>query len=161
MATVIIAAIRTRTDLKESVLHTAQELAHRASIYGVARASYRYMARKCHCCRQTVMNHINTLEAKGILRKRKSRVRGSAFCEINVYTFTIPWRMPPAQTCNSQISGRNLPPRDISHEKFGSLREEIAVLQKGLRFCTPGSDADETTRAKIARLTDLLREPSP
>ena len=40
MAAPIIAALRQRDDLKESVLHTAQELVHRASIYGVARVSY-------------------------------------------------------------------------------------------------------------------------
>ena len=38
MATPIIAALRQRQDLRESLLHTAQELAHLASIYGVARA---------------------------------------------------------------------------------------------------------------------------
>jgi len=160
MATPIIAALRNRTDLKESLLHTSTELAHRASIYGVARASYSYLAPKCHCCRQTVINHVKQLEAKGIVRKRVMQVKGSPFCEINVYTFTIPWRTTPAQTFNSQNSGRNLPAREITHEKYGSLREEIAGLKKGLRFCTPGSDADATTRAKIARLKDLLGEAS-
>jgi hypothetical protein len=51
MAAPIIAALRHRNDLKESVLHTAQELAHRASIYGVARVSLSYLALKCHCCK--------------------------------------------------------------------------------------------------------------
>ena len=44
MALPIITALRTRTDLKESVLHTAQELAHRASLYGVVRVSYSSLA---------------------------------------------------------------------------------------------------------------------
>jgi hypothetical protein len=37
MALPIITAIRACRDLKESVLHTALEIAHRTSIYGVAR----------------------------------------------------------------------------------------------------------------------------
>ena len=44
MAKPIIAALRQRRDLKESVLHTATELAHRASIYGVVRVSYSYLS---------------------------------------------------------------------------------------------------------------------
>jgi hypothetical protein len=44
----IIAALRQHRQLKESVLHTAQELAHRASSYDVVRVSYRYLALQCH-----------------------------------------------------------------------------------------------------------------
>ena len=69
MSSPIIAAVRSQRQLKESVLHTAQELAHRASIYGVARVSLSYLARKCHCCKQTIINHIKTLIALKILRK--------------------------------------------------------------------------------------------
>ena len=69
MAAPLIAAVRARRDLKESVLHTAQELAHRASIYGVARVSLSYLALKCHCCKQTIINHLKTLIALKILRK--------------------------------------------------------------------------------------------
>jgi hypothetical protein len=161
MAKPIITALRARTDLKESVLHTATEYANRASIYGVVRASYTYMASKCHCCRQTIINHVKIYEEKGILRKRVVQVKGSPFCEVNVYTFILPWRTTPAQTCNSQNSGRNLPHQEILHEKYGSLREEIAGLKKGLQFCTPGSTAHDATCTKIAALTILLGEASP
>ena len=61
MATPLIAAIRQRRDLKESLTHTAQELAHLASIYGVVRVSYSYLAEKCHCSRRTVIRHIQRL----------------------------------------------------------------------------------------------------
>jgi hypothetical protein len=152
----IIAALRARTDLKESVLHTGTEIAHRASIYGVARVSYSYLAPKCHCCRQTAINHVKKLEEQQILRRHKSRVRGSAFCEVNVYTFILPWRQTPAQTCNSQNSGPKFPPQEISHEKYGSLRGKIANLQRGLRLLTPGSEPHEAVCAKIAALTALL-----
>jgi hypothetical protein len=158
MAKPIITALRARSDLKESVLHTSTELAHRSSIYGVVRASYTYMAEKCHCCRQTIINHVKICEEKGILRKRVVQVKGSPFCEVNVYTFILPWRKTPAQTCNSQNSGPKFPPEETCHDKFGSLRGEIAGLQKGRRFLTPGSEVDEAVCAKIAILKALLGE---
>ena len=48
------------------------------------------MAVKCHCSKQTIINHIKLLIALEIMRKRKTRVRGSAFHEINVYVFILP-----------------------------------------------------------------------
>ena len=90
MALPLITAIRACRDLKESVLHTALELAHRASIYGVARVSYTFLAEKCHCSRQTIINHVKILIAHGILRKTVRWITNN-FCEINQYTFTIPW----------------------------------------------------------------------
>ena len=69
MASPIITAIRQRRDLKESVLHTAQELAHRASIYGVVRASNAYMGGKCHCHGRTFQRHVVRLVEARILKK--------------------------------------------------------------------------------------------
>ena len=69
MALPLITALRTRYDLKESLLHTAQELAHRASIYGVVRVSYSYLALKCHCSRRTVIRHIQRLIDAKVLKK--------------------------------------------------------------------------------------------
>jgi hypothetical protein len=83
MATPIIAALRTRADLKESLLHTAQELAHLASIYA-------FLAQKCHCSRRTVIRHIQRLLDLGIIRKTVLWIRGN-FCEINRYAFRIAW----------------------------------------------------------------------
>ena len=157
MGNPLIAAIRQRYDLKESVLHTAQEIAARTSIWGVTKScALSYMAVKCHCSKQTIINHIKLLIALEIMRKRKTRVRGSAFHEINVYVFILPWKKAPAQTCNSQNPLPKLPPQEIPHDKFGSLQEEIAQLRKGLQFCEPGSEPYEAVCDKIAYLTMLL-----
>ena len=68
-----------RHDLKESVFHTLIELAHRASIYGVVRVSLRYLAQKCHCCKQTIINHLAKLiELKIISKEPSSGLRGIA-----------------------------------------------------------------------------------
>src|SRR5262245_43630848 len=90
MASPIIAAVR-NLELEESVLHTCIELAHRASIYGVAPASLRYLAKKCHCCKQTIINHLNKLLDLGIIRKQRQRRLGSVYFETNRYTFRIAW----------------------------------------------------------------------
>ena len=90
MATPIIAALRQRQDLKESLLHTAQELAHLASIYGVVKVSYAYLALTCRCSRRTVLRHIQRLVDAKIIRKAVVWIRGN-FCEINTYTFRIAW----------------------------------------------------------------------
>ena len=88
MASPIIAAIRQRRDLKESLTHTAQELAHLASIYGVVRVSYRYLALKCRCSRRTVIRHIQRLIDLRLLRKTVLWIRGN-FCEVNTYTLSL------------------------------------------------------------------------
>ena len=89
MASPIIAAIRQRRDLKESLAHTAQELAQRASIYGVAKVSYNYLAVKCHCSRRTVMRHIGRLIAAKIIKKTVLWLKGN-YCEVNTYTHGSP-----------------------------------------------------------------------
>ena len=157
MAKPIIAAIRTRHDLKESVLHTAQELAHRASFCGVVRnVSYTFLAMKCHCCKQTVINHIKLLEERGILRKKTIWVKNN-FCEKNVYTFIIPWKKPTtAQTCNGQKSLLKFPTPEKEREKGGSLQENIAKQEKALQFCTPGSIVHQAACDEIARLKAYL-----
>src|SRR5215510_13522285 len=88
MAVPIITALRQRDDLKESVLHTAQELAHRASIYGVVRVSYRYLALKCHCSRRTIIRHMQRLIDLKLLKKSVIWIKGN-FCEVNTYTFML------------------------------------------------------------------------
>jgi len=156
MAAPIIAVLRTRTDLKESLLHTAQELAHRASIYGVARVSLRYLAQKCHCCKQTIINHLHTLIALKIIRKNVVWIKGN-LCETNTYRFLIPWDTRPAQMGHSQNSGPKFP-RPEEGEKSEGLQEKIRHLEKGLRFCTSGSLAYEGTREAIERSRALLGE---
>ena len=152
MATPIIAALRQRQDLKESLVHTAQELAHRASIYGVVRVSYSYLAQKCHCSRRTVIRHIQRLLDAGILRKTVLWIRGN-YCEINTYTFRIAWnRARPSG--GSDTTASTLPPPE--REKNSSLREELEKQKKGLRFWTPGTEQWQKTCEEIARLAGLL-----
>ena len=154
MALPIITALRTRTDLKESVLHTAQELAHRASLYGVARVSLRYLALKCHCCKQTIINHLKKLIELKILRKHTIWIKGN-LCEINTYHFLIAWDKNPAQTCHSQKSGPKFPPPEEGEKRAG-VGEKIRNLEKGLLWYTAGSIGYEATAEKIAKLKALL-----
>src|SRR5262245_31826186 len=115
MATPIIAAVR-RLDLKESVLHTVIELAHRSSVYGVARVSLRYLAKKCHCCKQTIINHIKKLIELKIFRKNVIWIKGN-LCETNTYRFLISWDTRPAQTCHSQNVGLKFPPQEEGEKR--------------------------------------------
>ena len=159
MSSPIITAIRQlrQPHLKESLLHTAQELAHCASIYGVvSQRSLSWLAMKCHCCVQTIINHLDQLIHLKIIRKQRFRRYGSAFFEKNVYTFRIAWQRTPAQKGNSQNSGGKLPyPQD--REKAGSLIEDIQNLEQGLRlYHTEGTIGYEATVEKIARLRALL-----
>src|SRR5262245_23329114 len=154
MALPIITAIRQRHDLKESILHTVIELAHRASIYGVVRVSLRYLAAKCHCCKQTIINHLKQLIALKILSKTVLWIKGN-LCETNTYRFLIPWQKRPAQTCHSQNSGPKFPPPEEG-EKKGGVGEKIQNLEKGLIWYTEGSIGYESTMREIARLKSLL-----
>ena len=162
MSTPIIAAIRHLAQqkesrlatAKESLVHTAQELAHLASIYGVARVSYSFLARKCRCSRRTVMRHIQALIDREIIKKSVLWTKVN-FCDVNTYTFRLTWETRPAALPSDKRCPKLPPPRQTS-EKCGSIGEEIHTLEKGLGFCTPGSDAHTTTQAKLAHLRTLL-----
>jgi hypothetical protein len=159
MSSPIIAAIRQQRQLKESLLHTAQELAHRASVYGVARVSLSYLALKCHCCKQTIINHIKKLIELTILRKSVIWIKGN-LCEVNTYRFLISWDKRPAQMGHSQNSGPKSPHPEEGEKREG-LGEKIQQLEKGLLWCTVGSVAYDTTAAEIAKLKALTGgEPS-
>ena len=139
MALPIITALRALRDprLKESLLHTAQELAHRASLYGVVRVSYSYLARKCHCSRRTVIRHIQHLIDAGILRKSVLWIKGN-FCEVNTYAFLLSWDKRPAPRGSDTMTPK-FPPRTEEKEKWGSLEEKKQMAARGLSFLTPGS----------------------
>jgi len=155
MALPIITALRQRSDLKESVLHTVQELAHRASLYGVVRVSYSYLAFKCHCSRRTVIRHIQRLIELKIIKKSVLWIKGN-FCEINTYTFLLQWdKWMPAQ--GSDKTTRKFP-RQEEGKKRGGLEEKIRLLDKGLRLLTPGSDAYQSSLAERERYRALLTE---
>jgi helix-turn-helix protein len=153
MAAPIIAALRHRDDLKESVLHTAQELAHRASIYGVVRVSYTYLAQKCHCSRRTVMRHIQRLIDARILRKTVLWIRGN-YCEVNTYAFVIAWDKRPHKG-GSDTTSSMLPPQE--REKNCGVREELDNQKKGIRFLTPGTALWQKVAEEITRLEQLVR----
>jgi HTH domain len=164
MATPIIAVLRTRRDLKESVLHTAQELAHRASIYGVVRVSYTYLAEKCHCSRRTVIRHIQRLLDLGIVRKTVLWIRGN-YCEINTYTFRIAWETSRSAGGSDKTASKFPHPEREKEsscreerEKSQSLHQQLANQQKALRegWVPPGSERWEAVREEIARLERLL-----
>jgi DNA-binding Lrp family transcriptional regulator len=154
MSAPIIEALRKLSQLKESLLHTAQELAHRASIYGVARVSYRYLARKCHCSVRTVIRHIQRLIELRIIRKTVLWIKGN-FCEVNTYAFTIPWRKLPAQAGSSDRVTPKFP-QPQEGEKTLSLGEEIRNLERGLHFLTPGECVYEATQERLGYLRGLL-----
>lgn len=152
MATPLIAALRQRTDLKESLTHTAQELAHLASIYGVVRVSYRYLAVKCRCSRRTVIRHIQRLIDLRILRKTVLWISGN-FCEVNTYTFRISWDKARPKG-GSDKTAPSLPHQE--REKNCSVREALGNQRKALQFLTPGSDVWRKTQEEMARLAGLL-----
>ena len=154
MSSPIIRALRElrQPELRESLLHTAQELAHRASIYGVVRVSYSYLATKCHCSRRTVIRHIQRLVDAHIIKKSVIWLKGN-YCEINTYTFQLAWDTRPAGG-SDKTSAKF--PRPEEGEKHGSLREKIANLERGLRlFQTEGTVGYVTTVAEIMRLKAL------
>ena len=157
MASPLIAAVRALRDphVKESVLHTAQELAHRASIYGVARVSLSYLALKCHCCKQTIINHLKKLIALKIISKTVIWIKGNC-CEVNTYRFRIPWRQASPAQGGSQNIGPKFPPQEEGEKREG-LGEQIRNLEKGLIWYTAGSIGYQSTLEQIARLKRLPR----
>ena len=156
MALPILTALRALRDphLKESLLHTAQELAHRASIYGVARVSLSYLALKCHCCKQTIINHLKKLIELKIISKTVIWIKGN-YCEVNTYRFLLSWDKAPAQQGGSQNSGPKFPPHEEGEKRQG-VGERIQNLEKGLIWYTEGSIGYESTMREIARLGSLL-----
>jgi Helix-turn-helix domain len=156
MASPIIAAVRRRTDLKESVQHTLQELAHIASVYGIARVSYDYLARKAHCSRRTAIRHIQKLIDAKIIRKTVLWIRGD-FCEINTYKFIIAWDKRSVRGGSDKLAP-TLPLRERGKEI--SVRVELDNQRKALRlgYVTPGSVAWESAQEKITYLEGLLAQ---
>jgi hypothetical protein len=167
MALPIITALRQRRDLKESVLHTAQELAHRASIYGVVRVSNDYMGEKCHCHKRTFQRHVVKLEQAHILKKTVvkkvvkirvgDRIEERLRNEINTYTFVIAWQKLPSNKALMDKIAINLPPQE--REKNLGVREELENQKKGIRFLTPGTDLWQKVQEEIGRLEAFLRAP--
>jgi DNA-binding Lrp family transcriptional regulator len=164
MAKPIIAALRQRTDLKESLLHTAQELAHRASIYGVVDVSYSYLAEKCHCSRRTVLRHIQRLLDLGIIKRTRLWIRAN-YCAINKYSFLIAWETSRSAGGSDKTASKFPHPEREKNSSWGeereksqSLHQQLANQQKAVRegWVPPGSERWEAVREEIARLEQLL-----
>ena len=163
MASPIITAVR-RLTLKESLTHTVIELAHKASIYGVVRASNAHMGDKCHCSARTFQRHVLKLEEAHVLRKTVikklvkvqvgDRTETRLWNEVNTYTFTIPWKRPASSQAPIDTMSTTLPHQE--REKELSLREEWKNAENRLRDCTPGSIFWHWSQDNIVRLEKLL-----
>lgn len=152
MSVAMIAAIRQHPQLKGSLKLTAQEIAHRASSSGFVRVSYGYLASKTGLTIQTMITHVKRLEALGILRKQKVWIAARR-CAVNVYILLIRAR----HACSTQKSREKFPEPGREEEKGVSLRDAIALLQKGMRFLTRGTVPYEASQEELHRLEDLLR----
>jgi hypothetical protein len=176
MANPLIAALRQHRELKQSVLSTAQNLAARASIYGVTPpTAYRFLAWQGHCSPRTAIRHIHILEEAKILEPiRQKRIvqrkdlpltdRGYTDDprhahervirnETNQYRFVIKWEKSPHRSRSSSrpydTESQNLPPPE--GEKKATLREE-------------GENAREkhgSVRRDIEKQYKFLREHDP
>jgi hypothetical protein len=138
MAQPLIASIRTRTDLKRTVKHTAVEMAHMCSIYGVLRKSLSYIATKCECSKKTVIAHLKILIALKIIVRIRRRIPGTYRHEMNEYRFLIPWHgKPPAlhKRADSEENSLNLPtpPKEIPEVQLleGMKEGKFADLIRG------------------------------
>lgn len=137
MSLAIIAAIRHQTQLKGALKFTAIELAHRASSAGHVRVAYSYLAQKTGLSIRTIMRHISRLIDLGIVEKHTQRLARTR-CAINRYVFTIRASVPlHARACDK--SSQKLSETGKREAKWGTLREAIDTLERGMRLLTPGS----------------------
>jgi len=180
MASPIIEAARSLTVLKEGPFHTLIELCHRASMYGIARVSYRHLIPKCHCAKRTIQRHIDLFVELGLVKKivtktRKKvlvngRVEWRLWNEINEYRILFLYKKPdrtqaPIDKVTPKFPyqerrGENASASD-GREKNQSLREQISKLEFGLRaLYTPGTIGYVSTEAELERLRGLVRVPT-
>jgi hypothetical protein len=152
-----------RTDIRLSTRLCLEELAKMAQPDGTVRVAYRYLAYRMNVCKRTAFRAIAKVgEAGGLLTKTVRRRMGTAFHEINVYKFTCKFRRPRAHPFNSdtfaKMSSTPINPEEERKEDLRSLREEIRLQEKMLRFLDPkpGTDLYEQLVATIARLKARL-----
>ena len=152
MSAAILSAIRSHAQLKGSLKFTALEIAHRASSSGFVRVSYGYLASKTGLSIQTMIAHVKRLEALGILRKQKMWLSARR-CAVNLYTLLIRAR----HTCSTQKTYEKLPEAREGQEKFGTLREDIDRLRRGMRLWTVGSEQYLACLEKVQTLEAIAR----
>jgi hypothetical protein len=178
MANPLIAALRQHRELKQSVRDTAQNLAARASIYGVTPpTSYSYLAWQGPCSPRTAIRHIHILEEANILEPiRQKRIirrkdlpptdRGYSDDpkranetvirnEINKYRFVISWDKSPQRSSSAtrpydKTTQKLPPPKNLS------ITAELENAKKMLRERTPGTIFWQWTHDDILRLEGLL-----
>ena len=141
MSREIISAIRQNLQLKNSLLLSAIELAHRAdSFSGIVRISYSYLASKNHMSVRQTIRHINKLIDLGIISCQRFCQHGRKWL-VNLYQFKIEWQRPkPAQMGSRDKMSENLPYPQNTREKYGTMEGEEKGRQRVLGWLTPGSE---------------------
>ena len=157
MSTPIIAELRHLPQVTGFTRFLAIEMAHRASIYGVARMSYSMMVYKTGVSQRTVIRHVHKLVALGVIRKYRVPRPGRNW-EWNTYTFLIKYQKEPPAHLGSDNLAQIHPVMEERGKNF-SLRTEITQLKRGLSFQTPGTDRYEESQREIQRLRALLGDP--
>jgi len=137
MSLAIITAIRHLPQLKGALKFTAIELAHRASSAGHVRVAYSYLAHQTGLSVRTIMRHIRRLIDLGLVEKHTTRLSRMR-CAVNLYVFTIRAKVAlHTRACDK--TSQKLSPQGREEEKFGTLGDAIATLERGMRLLTPGS----------------------
>jgi len=140
--TAILHTICSHPQVKGSLRFTALNIAYKCNGAGIGRVAYRYLAKRTGLHVRTIMRHVAKLIALGVLCKTVTRLR-SQRCMLNLYKFILP-------TCACDTA----PSRTERGRKELTL-EDVPTLERGLRSCTPGSLAYETTLETITRLRTL------
>ena len=164
MAIDIYDSLHSYTDVKLSKQGTALLLAKHAKPDGTVKIAYSYIAILIKGCRRTAIRHMNALIEAGILIKRPLKWLKRHRCDWNVYQFRIKFRRISAHPfigdTFAKTSSTPKNPEEEREEDLRSLREEIRIQEKMLRFLDPkpGTDIYEQLVATIARLQARLAE---
>lgn len=159
MSRPIIAAIRKDCQIPRVVFFQAIELGHLASVRGVVRAAYSFLAHKWRCSLRTAIRHIKRLVELGFIEKIVTRVDKKR-CEVNTYRIAkkyLPSHKETTEQMLSDKSSKSLPPLE-EKGKFLSLSEEIRQLKLGLKFNTPGTIWYISSQERLQELLEKLHE---
>jgi len=157
MSLAIITAIRYLPQLKGALKFTAIELAHRASSAGHVRVAYRYLAQKTGLSVRTIMRHIRRLIDLGIVEKHTTRLTRMR-CAINLYVFTIRvGSLLHTRACDK--TSQKLPETGKGEAKWGTLRDAIRHLERGMRLLTPGSIPYTSCLERLQKLRAMQMHP--
>jgi hypothetical protein len=162
LATNIIAAIRSNTQVHGNKKFTAIEVAHLMNRSGYGRVAYQMIAWKTGSSRRTAIRHMTALVELGIFSK-------TIYClangyAINLYKCLLPlpafYHASPATTHGDRLSPI-LPAPKTGEGKELSLREEIRRQRWGLDTLSLSAEARQACREELARLEALIeRRPA-